>query len=246
MWNGKKVSVVFPAYNEAENIHNAIRDFMDNSNGVIDELIVVDNNSSDATASIAASDGARVVLEKKQGFGNAVIRGLHEASGEYVIVAEPDNTFTGKDVIKFLVYADEFDFVVGTRTSRAMIWEGANMGFFLKFGNWAVAKLLEFLFNGPSLTDVGCTFRLINRKGLEKILPVLSVGGSHFNPEMVIAAILSGLRVVEIPVNYRPRIGVSKITGSLKRTIKTGLKMIALIISYRISSVFSTQNITYR
>ncbi len=234
MWENKRVSVVFPAYNEEENIANAISDFL--STGIVDELIVVDNNSKDKTAEIARLKGAKVVSEMKQGFGNAIIRGLKEADGDYVVVAEPDNTFVGKDITKFLIYADEFDFVVGTRTSRAMIWDGANMGFFLKFGNWAVAKLLEFLFNGPSLTDVGCTYRMIKKDGLAKILPHLTVGGSYFNPEMVIVSILKGLKVLEIPVNYRPRIGTSKITGSFKKTIITGLKMINLILKYRIYS----------
>lgn len=236
MWKDKKVSLVLPAYNEEENIGNAVEDFK--SAGIADEIIVVDNNSRDRTAEIASLTGATVVRQELQGFGNAIRKGLETSSGEYVIVSEPDGTFTGDDLIKFLVYADEFDMVVGTRTSRAMIWDGANMGFFLKFGNWAVAKFLELLFNGPSLTDVGCTYRLIKKSELRKIAPRFTVGGSHFNPEMVILAILSGLKVVEIPVNYRSRVGMSKITGSFVKTLKTGMNMILLIIKYRITSLF--------
>ncbi|MDI6756525.1 MAG: glycosyltransferase family 2 protein, partial [Endomicrobiia bacterium] len=148
MWKDKRVSLVLPAYNEEENINAAVEDFK--SAGIADDIIVVDNNSRDRTAEIAASCGASVVRQELQGFGNAIRKGLETSTGEYVIVSEPDGTFAGEDIIKFLVYADEFDMVVGTRTSRAMIWDGANMGFFLKFGNWAVAKFLELLFNGPS------------------------------------------------------------------------------------------------
>jgi hypothetical protein len=88
------------------------------------------------------------------------------------------------------------------------------------------------LFDGPSLSDCGCTLRLIHRDAYLAIKDRLSVGGSHFLPEMVCLALLRGLRLVEVPVNYRGRVGESKITGSVKTTVKVGLRMIALILRY--------------
>ncbi|MGA2602918.1 MAG: glycosyltransferase family 2 protein [Verrucomicrobiia bacterium] len=234
MWNGKKVSLVFPAYNEQDNIADAVQDFF--RVGVVDEILVVDNNSKDLTAERAAAAGARVATETRQGYGAALQRGLREATGEFIILAEPDGTFVGTDVIKLLAYASDFDMVCGTRTTRELIWAEANMGWFLRMGNIVVAKMVEYLFNGPSLSDCGCTLRLINRQALQRILDKLTVTASHFLPEMVILALQNGLRVIEIPVNYRGRIGESKITGNLKGAIRTGANMIRLILRYRLIS----------
>src|SRR5437764_3814816 len=172
MWRGHRVSVVFPAYNEEAGIAAAIADF----GGIeaVDEIVVVDNNSADGTALQATAAGARVVGEPRQGYGNALRRGLAEALGEYVILAEPDGTFMGKDVLKLLAYADDFDLVLGTRTTRELIWHGANMGWQLRWGNWFVAKVLKVLFSGPSLSDCGCTLRLIPESGADRICPFLN------------------------------------------------------------------------
>jgi glycosyltransferase involved in cell wall biosynthesis len=232
--DGKTVSVVFPAYNEAANIERAVHDFR--SIDAVDEVIVIDNNSRDGTGDLARAAGARVILETKQGYGNALRRGLREATGDYIVLAEPDGTFVAKDVVKLLAYADELDMVMGTRTTRELIWDQANMGWFLRVGNWAVAKLLQLLFDGPSLSDCGCTLRLIRREARDRILDDLTVGGSHFLPEMVVLALLAGLRVVEVPVNYRGRVGESKITGSRMTTLKVGSRMIGLILDYRLKS----------
>ena len=141
MWLGHRVSIVFPAYNEEDGIAQAVADF--GAIEAVDEVLVVDNNSRDATASRAIAAGARVVPEPRQGYGNALRRGLAEAQGEYVVLAEPDGTFMGKDVLKLLAYADDFDLVLGTRTTRELIWHGANMGWQLRWGNWIVAKMLQ-------------------------------------------------------------------------------------------------------
>lgn len=232
MWANKRVSVVLPAYNEAEHIAASVTDFF--QTGYVDEVIVVDNNSTDATAAEVRKTDARLVFESRQGYGFACQRALREAVGELIVLSEPDGTFLARDVMKLLAYVEDFDVVVGTRTTSALIHEGANMGFFLKWGNWAVAKFLEFMFAGPSLTDVGCTMRLIHRRALERMQPYFTVGRSHFSPEMIVLALLLRLRVVEIPVNYCERRGQSKITGDLLRAVRVGLAMIGLIIRYRL------------
>ena len=232
MWNGRTVSVIFPAYNEEANIDRAVREFL--AVGWVDEVLVVDNRSADRTAELAALAGARVVSEPVPGYGSALRRGLADARGQWVVLCEPDGTFLARDLSKFFAYAEDFDMVCGTRTTRELIWQGANMGWFLRVGNVLVAKLLQVLHGGPSLSDCGCTYRLIVRGGLERIRSDLTVAGSHFLPEMVIAGLARGLRVVEIPVNYSSRVGISKITGTWKGTLRTGSRMIALILARRI------------
>ena len=232
MYGSKTVSIVLPAYNEAQYIRSAVEDFL--IPDLVDEVVVVDNNSRDGTSEEARLTRARVVSESRQGYGYALQRGLQEACGDIIIMAEPDGTFLGRDVLKLLAYADDFDMVCGTRTTRELVWDQANMGWFLRIGNWAVAKLIQFLYGGPSLSDCGCTLRLTHRAALERIRGDLTVGGSHFLPEMVILALKRQLKIIEIPVNYRGRVGESKITGSFAGTLRTGLRMIALILRYRL------------
>lgn len=233
MYGGRTVSIVLPAYNEEHYIRAAVEDFF--ASGVVDEVIVVDNNSRDGTAKEAAATRARMVTETNQGYGHALRRGLAEATGDLIILAEPDGTFMGRDVLKLLAYSDDFEMVCGTRTTRELIWTQANMGWFLRVGNWAVAKMIQFLYGGPSLSDCGCTLRLVHREAFGRIQQDLKVGGSHFLPEMVILALKRKLRIIEVPVNYRGRVGESKITGSLGGTLRTGFRMIAIILKYRLT-----------
>ena len=95
------------------------------------------------------------------------------------MLAEPDGTFLPEDIHKLLVFSDECDAVFGTRTTRELIWHGANMEWFLRWGNWAVAKLVEVLFNTSHLSDVGCTYRLLHRELADPIAERMKVGGSH-------------------------------------------------------------------
>jgi glycosyltransferase involved in cell wall biosynthesis len=228
---GKSVSVVFPAYDEEEGIAEAVRSF--GALEPVDEVVVIDNNSRDRTAELAAAAGARVVREDRQGYGFALRRGLAEATGDLVVMAEPDGTFIADDVYKLLAYSGDAQLVLGTRTTRELIWERANMGHFLRWGNWLVAKLLMVLYDTPSLTDCGCTLRLVHREALERFRDRLTVGSSHFLPEMVILARLADVSMLEIPVSYRARKGDSKITGSLRTTLVVGANMVRTILRYR-------------
>jgi glycosyltransferase involved in cell wall biosynthesis len=236
MWQGKRVAVVFPAYNEEAGIGTAIADFGAAGDGLVDEIVAVDNNSRDGTAAmIKGAAATHYVLERRQGYGHALRRGMAEAvarGADLIVLAEPDGTFAGKDILRLLAFVDDFDLVLGTRTTPELIWREANMGYFLRWGNWAVAKVLQVLFDGPSLSDCGCTMRLLRREAYLAIHERLTVGGSHFLPEMVCLALQAGLRVVEVPVNYRGRIGESKITGSPLTAVRVGLRMIGLILRY--------------
>lgn len=230
MWRNKTVSVIFPTYNEKESIGEAIEDFF--NSGYVDEIVVVNNNAAPGTDEEVKKTKARLVYEKKQGYGFAIQKGLKEARGEILIVSEPDGTFFGNDIVKLLAYSDDFDYVLGTRTTRELIWAGANMDRFLKWGNWAVAKMMEFLFNCTTLTDVGCTMRLIKREVLKKIEDKFTIGGSYFGPEMTLLIITHRIRFMEIPINYGKRIGESSVTGNKFVAFLLGLKMIALILRF--------------
>lgn len=224
--------MIFPTYNEKDSIRAAIEEFQ--YNGIADEIIVVNNNAAAGTSEEVAKTSAREVIETRQGYGAAIRRGLAEAEGDYIIVSEPDGTFRGKDIVKLLSYADDFDVVYGSRTVKELIWEGANMGIFLKWGNYSVAKMMEFLFNTTSLTDVGCTMRCINRNALKHIEPFFTVNGSFFGPEMMLLSILMKLRVIQIPVNYSKRVGTSSVTGNKWVAFRLGMRMIFLILEYRV------------
>lgn len=236
MWQGKTVSVVFPTYNEKESIRAAIEDFFASSH--VDEVVVVNNNAAPGTDEEVRKTNARLVYETRQGYGYAIWKGLAEATGDLLIVAEPDGTFSGHDVTKLLAYSEDVPVVFGTRTQREFVWEGANMGIFLKWGNWAVGKLVEFLFNTTLLTDVGCTMRLFRREAYETIAPQFTVGGSAFGPQLLLLTILNGIPFIEIPVNYRKRVGESSVTGSKRKAFFLGLAMIGMILRYRVKSWF--------
>jgi glycosyltransferase involved in cell wall biosynthesis len=230
------VSVIFPTYNEKDSIRGSIEEFL--ATGVVDEVLVVNNNAAEGTSEEVAKTKAREVHEATQGYGAAIRRGFKEARGDYLIVSEPDGTFRGDDVFKLLSYIVDFDVVYGSRTVKELIWQGANMGLFLKWGNYWVAKLMELLFNTTSLTDVGCTMRCIRRESLAEIEPFFTVNGSFFGPEMMVLTVLKGQRMIQIPVNYTKRVGTSSVTGKKIVAFFLGLRMIRLILGYRLKSWF--------
>ena len=177
-------------------------------------------------------------LLKYFGLGAFLRKGMQVSNGDYIVLCEPDSTFTSKDIYKFLAYIDDFDCIFGTRTTKSLIQKGAKMQFYLRVGNIAVAKFLEYLFFGPTLSDVGCTYKMISRNSYEKIKNKLTVTGSEFQPELMIRLILNKERILEIPVNYLEREGKSKITYNFFSSLKLALKMIFLIISLRIKNIF--------
>jgi glycosyltransferase involved in cell wall biosynthesis len=232
MWNGNTVSVVLMTYAEKDSIRGVIEGFFDT--GHVDEVLVVDNNAQPGTREEVAKTRARLVHEPRQGYGFATRRGLMEARGDLIVLAEPDATFLPEDLPKLLVYSKECDVVLGTRTTRQLIWAGANMDWFLRWGNWAVAKLVELLFNTSHLSDVGCTYRLLRRPAAEHVARNMTVGGNHAGAEVMMLTIVSGARFVEVPVNYLPRVGTSSVTGRWVAAVGVGLRMIALVLRFRL------------
>src|SRR5689334_18240997 len=123
MWGGKRVSVVLMTYAERDSIRSVIDGFLDS--GVVDEVLVVNNNAQAGTEDEIAKTRARQVFESQQGYGHATRRGLREASGELIVLAEPDGTFVPEDITKLLVYSDECNAVCGTRPTWSGFCAGA-------------------------------------------------------------------------------------------------------------------------
>jgi len=236
MWNKQKVSVVFSTYSEKNSVRKCIEDCFDT--GYVDEVIAVDNNAEKGTKEEILKTKAKYFLETRQGFGSGYRRALKESTGDIMIMIEPDSTFDPFDIPKFLAYSNEFDVVFGTRTTSIMIGEGANMGRFLKWGNYAVAKLVEFMFNTTHLSDVGCTYRLIKRTAYEKIKDKFVIFGNEFNPDMMLQVIRDKkIKYIEIPVKYMRRVGESSVTGRFWKIVVVGFSMIFLIFKHRLGLV---------
>ena len=227
MFRNRSVSLVIPAYNEEETIGRVVEEFREQPD--IDEIVVVDNNCRDR--------GARVVSESRPGYGAALMAGMSAATGEILVLTEADGSFRGCDAEKLLVYLDDAGMVMGTRTTRQMLQQGANMRFFLRWGNVFMAKFLQVCWMRPAeprFTDVGCTFRALTRETFEKIRPRLRETGPAFSPEMMCAALQERCRVIEIPVTYSPRLGgESKHSDTFMRQAKTALKMFRTICRKR-------------
>jgi glycosyltransferase involved in cell wall biosynthesis len=226
----QKISVILPTYNEKDSIRKVIKDF--EATGVIDEIIVINNNAAEGTSEQVAGTSAIEIFESVPGYGSAIQRGYKEATGDLIFVCEPDDTFVAEDVHKFLSYIHDVDVVYGSRTVKNFIGEGANMGHFLKIGNWFVAKMLQVLYRTNSLSDVGCTFRLIKKPALKKIQSSFRVKSGFFGPEMMLLTNHFDIPAVQIPIKYQARVGESSYTGDFKKAFILGMKMIWFIITF--------------
>ncbi|OSM00226.1 sugar phosphate nucleotidyltransferase [Magnetofaba australis] len=227
-------SVVIPTYNEAESILFVLRDFHDQ----VDEIVVADGGSSDDTCAVVErfiphSQADIILLRGKYvGYGDALRHGIDAATGQIVVMVEADATFRARDIHKMYEYIKDSDMVIGTRTTRQLIHQGANMANWLRFGNVLAAKLIELAWWGmgePRFTDVGCTFRVFWKSAYDEIKHNFIGLGPEFSPEMMIEFTRHNKRVIEIPVSYYPRIGGdSKHSQGLRGVMKTGSKMALL------------------
>jgi glycosyltransferase involved in cell wall biosynthesis len=232
MWNGKTIAVILPTYNEADSIAACIKAF--EHTGIIDDIVVVNNNAHPDTSPNVSPTSAREVFESTQGYGAAIRRGLREtAAADLVCICEPDGTFDPDDIFKLLPFLSDSEVVFGSRTVATFIFTGANMGVFLRWGNWAVAKLVEVVYNTAYLSDVGCTFRVLTRDAVDRLTPELNGTGSSLGLEMMLLVAARRVPFVQVPVRYLPRVGVSSVTGDRRKAVKLGLEMIALTARMR-------------
>ena len=153
---------------------------------------MVNNNAEPGTSEEIASTEARQVFETAAGLRPRDPAGAARGERRSDRARRARRHLRPEDIRKLLVYSDECDAVLGTRTTRELIWHGANMEWFLRWGNWAVAKLVETLFNTSHLSDVGCTYRLFNREMADRVASEMTVGGNHAGAEILLVTIVSG------------------------------------------------------
>lgn len=239
MFADSQVAVIIPAFDEEQTIAAVVAEFL--AGPGVDRVLVVDNRSSDATAERARAAGAEVIREEQPGYGCALRAGLDHAAAdgfEILVLTEADGSFRAADLPKLLHYLGDAQMVLGTRTTRQLVEQGANMDFLLRWGNVAAAKLLElcwFFPHEPRLTDVGCTFRALWRDAWLQLAGRLREPGPAFSPEMICEAYARGLRTIEIPVTYGARLGGrSKHSRGRRQTLRTGLSMLRTILRKRL------------
>lgn len=208
------VTVALTAYNDEASIAAAVEDFR--AHPLVRRVIVVSNNSSDATFERAEAAGAVVVNEGVPGYGRCAWRCLSEAAlfddTDLVVLCEGDRTFRAYDIEKLMAYARHADIVNGTRTVEPLRERATQLSTFMFYGNLFVGKLLEAKHLGRStITDVGTTYKLCRRSALLELLPRLNPAiNLEFNAHFLDVALQHGLRVLECPITFHPRVGTSK------------------------------------
>ena len=226
----RHIVVALTAYNDQESIGPAVADFL--SHPSVKRVIVVDNNSRDRTSAAAMEAGARVVVEKEPGYGRCVYRCFKEAlseDGELIVLCEGDRTFRAGDIDKLLAYVDHADVVNGTRIVEQLREYSTQLSTFMYYGNFFVGKLLELKHLGRgTFTDIGTTYKLLRRDSLARLMPHLNPAvNMEFNAHFLDTALGSGEKLVECPITFHPRVGVSK-GGNVNnwRALKVGIRMI--------------------
>lgn len=226
MYKNKKISVIIPALNEERSIQHVINDI---PKEIVDEIIVVDNGSRDNTALAAEKAGALVVREDSRGYGAACQRGIANAEASDIIVILDADYSDYPDRIRLLldpIVEHGFDMILGSRILGNA--EKGSLTISQIFGN-RLATFLITLVTGFKYTDMG-PFRAIKTQKLKELQIVDKNYG--WNVEMQIKAVKKGLKIKEVPVDYRNRIGASKISGTISGVIKAGVKIIYSIFKY--------------
>lgn len=224
-----KINVVIPAYNEERSIGKVIADIPVD---IVSEIIVVNNNSSDRTRAVAEAAGATVVDEVRPGYGFACLKGIDylNQKGDTDILVFLDGDYSDypeqlPEVAEPIVKG-EADLVIGSRALG--IRENGSMTFPQVFGNWLATNLIR-LFYKVTFTDLG-PFRAIR---FDKLIEIDMKDQTYgWTVEMQVKAAKYKLRSVEVPVNYKRRIGVSKVSGTIKGTVLAGYKILFTIFKY--------------
>lgn len=223
-----KVSVIIPAFNEEDAIGTVVQRVPTH---LVNEILVVDNGSSDATAARAQQAGALVVRELRRGYGSACHAGMMAAGdADIVVFLDGDNSDDPAELPLLLspIINGQADFVIGSRLSGSL--EPGSMPFHARLGNWLIARFMRNVYK-LRITDVG-SFRAV-RKDL-----LLSLGMEQMTfgwpVEMLVKAARQGAGIAEVPVSYRKRIGISKVSGTVKGTILTAYYMLWIPLRYAV------------
>jgi glycosyltransferase involved in cell wall biosynthesis len=226
------VTVIIPAYNEEDSIAKVIKEIP----SLVNEIIVVNNCSTDKTATVAATAGATVLDENRMGYGYACLKGIEHAARqqsppEVVVFLDGDFSDYPVELIKIIapIQNNEVDFVVGARVKE--LREEGSMTPQQIFGNWLACFLMKGLFNS-TFTDLG-PFRAIKWETLQSLK--MSDKTYGWTVEMQLKVLRQKISYQEIPVSYKKRIGFSKVSGTIKGTIFAGAKIIGWIFKHYIS-----------
>lgn len=223
------IKVIIPAYNEEKAIANVIREIPK----IVSEIIVVNNNSTDNTGGIAFENGAMVLSEKRKGYGYACLKGLEYISlqktkPDIVVFLDGDYSDYPDELTKLIdpILNQNVDFVIGARVAN--LREKGSMTPQQVFGNWLATFLMKLFFNSK-FTDLG-PFRAIK---YDKLLDLNMRDKTYgWTVEMQLKVLKQKMSYVEIPVHYKNRIGVSKVSGTVKGTVMAGIKIIGWIFKY--------------
>ena len=221
-----RISIIIPAYNEESSI-GLVLDALPQEK--LHEIIVVDNGSTDATARVAQKHGARVVKEPRKGYGSACLKGIDELDApDIVVFIDGDFSDFPEEIVLLIgpIETGEKDFVLGSR----MILPKSQLALLpqARYGNRLAVFLIKLFFK-HEFTDLG-PFRAIRYSSLMSIgMKDMDFG---WTVEMQIKAVRNGLRIQEVPVNYRKRVGISKISGTVLGTFRAGTKIIYTIFKY--------------
>ena len=227
-----RISVVLPCLNEEGAVGAVIDEAWRGieSTGLPGEVLVVDNGSTDRSVAIAQEHGARVVHESERGYGSAYLRGLTEARGEFIVMADADGTYPLADLRPFVRRLEEGnDLVLGSRF-RGQIQRGAMPWLHRWVGNPVLTAVLNVFFR-VRVSDAHCGLRAVRRSSLARL--ELESTGMEFASEMILKAAKRGLRVDEVPIEYRPRIGESKLN-----TVRDGWRHLRFMLVHSATFLF--------
>jgi glycosyltransferase involved in cell wall biosynthesis len=228
-----KVTVIIPALNEEEALAKILQDI---PREIVTETVVVDNGSTDKTGVVAKNSGARVIFEPKRGYGNACLAGLRfigKSPPDVVVFMDGDYSDDPREIEKLLnpIVNEDFDLVIGSRILGSR--ENGALPVYSIFANKLFAKLVQLLY-GQSLTDIG-SFKAIKYRSLMALK--MEDDGYGFPIELVVKSSKKRLKIKEVPLSFRKRIGTSKVTGNLFASMKAGLKIFYVIFKYSLKSV---------
>ncbi len=226
------IKVIIPAFNEEDSIAHVIKEIPD----TVSEIIVVSNNSTDNTENVAKDAGATVLQEPRKGYGYACLKGLDYVASckekpDIIVFLDGDYSDYPAELTKVVapILDQDFDMVIGARVKK--LREAGSMTFPQIFGNWLATSLMKLFFNA-NFTDLG-PFRAIK---YEKLLSLEMVDKTYgWTVEMQLKVLKKRYRYIEVPVHYKKRIGVSKVSGTIKGAIFAGVKILSWIFKYSFS-----------
>tara|TARA_R110002126_G_scaffold2780_5_gene15467 strand:+ start:1017 stop:1706 length:690 start_codon:yes stop_codon:yes gene_type:complete len=225
------IKVIIPAFNEADSIAHVINEIPK----TVSEVIVVNNNSTDDTVKNAEKAGATVLTETRKGYGYACLKGLDYIAGkskqpDIIVFIDGDYSDYPEELNKIVapILENDIDFVVGARTKS--LREEGSMTPQQVFGNW-LATFLMSLFFGAKFTDLG-PFRAIKYEKLKELNMEDKTYG--WTVEMQLKVLKKKMTYTEVPVRYKRRIGISKVSGTVKGSIFAGIKILGWIFKYSI------------